>query len=84
MAPGTGLTLYKLYSEFLHATVFPLIAPGVGDKPLTLTQDAGLLPHGLFATTQILPKLNPALKTTLIDVVPCPLCIVEPDGTVQV
>ena len=40
-----------------------------------------LLPQAFPAFTQIVPEVVP--KVTLIDVVPCPLFITAPVGTVQ-
>ena len=44
----------------------------------------GLEPHAEFATTEMLPLINPEGIVTLMDVVPCPLFRVTPAGTVQV
>ena len=41
-----------------------------------------LVPHGNVAVTEIIPLVDPAV--TLIEFVPCPELIVDPEGTVQV
>ena len=61
----------------------PDIAPGVaGDAPgETATHVNPLHPQPLHARTQTLPEVEPAV--TVILVVPCPVVIVHPAGTVH-
>ena len=62
----------------------PLIGPGVGGIPATVRQLVLLLPHALAAFTQMLPETYPVANDTVTFVVPCPLVIVAPAGTVHV
>jgi len=67
-----------------HTAAEPLIEPGVGGgvpNP-TVRQLELLVPQLLPAVTQILPPETPT--ETFIEVVPCPLTIVHPAGTVHV
>ena len=41
-----------------------------------------VLPQPLVPVTETIPELAP--KSTLIEFVPCPDCIIEPVGTLQV
>ena len=49
---------------------------------VTASVRAGLVPHELFAVTEIFPDVVP--NVTFIDVVFCPEFIVDPTGTVHV
>ena len=68
-----------------HGTLFPAIFPGVGggvvvgERPKVL---AALDPQPFTATTEIGPEVAPAV--TVIEGVPWPEVIVQPEGTVQV
>jgi hypothetical protein len=62
----------------------PLIAPGVGEMPVSNLQDGIVLPQELLAITQIFPNVKPATKETDILFVPCPLIMFAPAGTDQV
>ena len=84
MAPATGSISYIRFDWFLQAEFGPLIAPGVGETPLSNLQDGAVLPQALLAVTQMFPKLNPALKETETEFVVCPLIILAPAGTDQV
>ena len=61
----------------------PLIVPGIAGAEVieTLTQVGALASHEFMADTQTFPPFVPAL--TVIEVVPCPLVIDQPEGTVQ-
>ena len=59
-----------------------LMAPGTAREVLTARVCGALVPHTLVWETDILPALHP--KLTLMELVPCPLTMVEPEGTVQV
>lgn len=58
--------------------------PGAtGAVPIeTARQDALLVPQALLAVTQTLPAVE--LVVTVMEVVPCPLLMVHPAGTVHV
>jgi len=67
-----------------HAFVEPVIVPGEegGGVMLTDKQVAPLVPQELLAVTHIFPPDEP--DVTFTEVVPCPLFIVHPTGTVHV
>lgn len=67
-----------------HAAEEPVMEPGVAGAEITVTdrQVAELVPQALLAVTHTLPVEAPTV--TEMDVVPWPLLIVHPAGTVQV
>ena len=66
-----------------HAVVRPVIVPGTAGVPYTCNVRAALVPAQFTDETPIVPEENPALKLTEMLVVPCPLTIVPPAGTVH-
>ena len=57
---------------------------GTGGTPVNSLHDGALLPHALLAVTQIFPLPKPVVKATETDVVPWPLTMLDPNGTLQV
>ena len=69
---------------FSHSLVEPVISPVVAVEAVNVTTNELLEPvlHVFDGTTVTLPEVVP--KSTVIDVVPSPLAIDAPVGTVQV
>jgi hypothetical protein len=67
-----------------HTAVGPEIAPACAGAPVTVTDDALLLAHELFAFTEIVPLEKLLVKATFTVVVPWPLLTDAPAGTVHV
>ena len=61
-----------------------MIAPACAGVPLTITEDALLLAHELFAFTDIVPLAKLLVNVTFTFVVPWPLLTDAPEGTVHV
>ena len=61
-----------------------MIAPACAGVPLTITEDALLLAHELFAFTDIVPLAKLLINVTFTFVVPWPLLTDAPAGTVHV
>ena len=59
------------------------MVPGCAVAERTASVRAVLAPQLLLAVTDTLPVRNPAGKVTDTEVVPCPLLMVAPVGTVQ-
>ena len=63
--------------------VGPFITVGFEGLPYTVFVRALLLPHALKAMTEMGPETKEVVKTTLIDLVPCPEAMDAPAGTDQ-
>ena len=66
--------------------IIPVIAPGLAGTPdvaVMLIQLDGLVPQAFEAVTQIFPEDAVLEKLIIMEVVPCPLVMVAPDGVVQ-
>jgi hypothetical protein len=73
------------FASFSQTAASPLIVPGVAIVLLMLAtkqEGAEVIPQLFVAVTHILPPLFD--EVTLMDAVPCPLFIVQPEGTVHV
>ena len=72
---------------FAQGRVLPVMEAGTGGAAKTIVialHTELLLPQELPATTQIFPLTAAAPKLMLMEVDPCPLEIVAPEGTVHV
>ena len=59
------------------------MVPGVAGTELTVIDLAVLFPQAFPAVTEIVPLAKDAGRVTLIDLVPWPVLMVDPTGTVQ-
>ena len=64
--------------------VVPVIVPGIAGIDFIASDFAELEPQAFFDITLTFPDENEPPKLTFIEVVPCPLVIVAPVGTVHV
>ena len=83
VAPATAEIEYVSPAP-AQTTAEPVIGPGAEGGGIMLMDKhvALLVPQALLAVTHILPPDEP--DVTLTEVVPCPLTIVHPTGTVHV
>ena len=86
MAIGTTAMLYVLVIDPHNPELCPVIFPGLFANDFTnncLGVSEGLCPQALEAATTIFPPWKVAPKFTDTDVVPWPLAMLAPEGTVQ-
>ena len=82
MAPGTAAAVYVVEVS-PQIIVLPEIKDGARGAVVTVIVRAKLVPQPFDSVNEITPVVNVPLKETTIVLVPKPLVIVAPEGTVQ-